>query len=139
MIDHHSLYKGKVLEPMKSEPITLEWLQQYADLSGDDSLIHLNEESAKKAGFSDIVAHGMLSMGIAARLFSPWLNHTIKETIFSVRFISPLYIGDQLFITGEVIEENQKESTFRLRVIGKNQTNQVIIKGLILIELDSYH
>lgn len=47
---------------------TREQIALYARASGDMNPIHLDPERARQAGLQDVIAHGMLQMGLAARL-----------------------------------------------------------------------
>ncbi|WLD91704.1 MaoC family dehydratase [Alkalihalobacillus sp. AL-G] len=126
---------GDKLEPIESEPITLKWLKKYAEISGDQSMIHLDQEAARESGFSNIIVHGMLSMGIASRLLSPWFDQCVRESTFSVRFTAPLYIGDRLIVCGKVIDINHKTSTIRFIVNGRNPSGKLILKGTTELSL----
>ena len=56
---------GELL-PEKSVTLTRGNLANYAGVSGDPNPIHFSDEVARLAGLPDVVAHGMLSMGIGA-------------------------------------------------------------------------
>ncbi|HVB78269.1 MAG TPA: MaoC family dehydratase [Candidatus Nitrosotalea sp.] len=47
---------------------TREQIARYAVASGDLNPIHIDPERARQAGLDDVIAHGMLQMGLAARL-----------------------------------------------------------------------
>jgi len=48
-------------------PITREIIQRYADASGDQNPMHINEEFAVKVGLKGVIAHGLLSFGYGSR------------------------------------------------------------------------
>ena len=47
-------------------------LINYAGVSGDANRIHWDESIAKMAGLPDVIAHGMLTMGLGAGFVSEW-------------------------------------------------------------------
>lgn len=63
---------GELL-PVQRFAITREDLRAYADASGDHNPIHLDEEVALSVGLPGVIAHGMLTLGLAARAVTTWL------------------------------------------------------------------
>jgi acyl dehydratase len=55
-------------------PITREMIKEYADASGDQNPIHINDEFATKVGLKGVIAHGMLSFGFC--------NHHVSDLAF---------------------------------------------------------
>jgi acyl dehydratase len=50
---------------------TSEQIAAYAEASGDHNPIHLDDDFARAAGLPGIIAHGMLQMGLLARVAGP--------------------------------------------------------------------
>jgi oxepin-CoA hydrolase/3-oxo-5,6-dehydrosuberyl-CoA semialdehyde dehydrogenase len=82
--------------------VTLEDIEQFADLTGDHFYAHTDEEAAKANPFFDgRVAHGYLVAALGAGLFvdpapGPVLaNYGLDE----MRFLKPVYPGDELTMT----------------------------------------
>ena len=48
-----------------SVTVTAEMIDAYADLSGDHTPIHVDEEAARKSDFGTRVAHGLLGLSLA--------------------------------------------------------------------------
>ncbi len=59
-------------------------LVKYASASGDHNKIHLDEAFAKSVGLPDIIAHGMLTMGVASRVVTNWVKDITAVKSFSV-------------------------------------------------------
>lgn len=53
--------------------LTREDLRRYADASGDQNPIHQDEAVATSVGLPGVIAHGMLTMGIAVQPAVDWL------------------------------------------------------------------
>jgi 3-hydroxybutyryl-CoA dehydratase len=74
--------------------ITAQEVERYAELSGDHNPIHLDENHAKKYGFSGKVVHGMLTTAKVWSVLSNGLLTSInlpKE--YELAFLSPVYVG----------------------------------------------
>lgn len=61
-------------------------LANYAGVSGDANPIHFSDQAAHLAGLPTVVAHGMLTMGLAGGYLTSWLGDPIAIRKFSVRF-----------------------------------------------------
>ena len=91
-----------------SFPVERADLQRYADASGDDNPIHLDEAAAKAAGLPDVIAHGMYTMGLVSRAILEWLAATGSDariTEFSTRFAKPVVVpagGTAVEVEGKV-------------------------------------
>jgi acyl dehydratase len=60
-------------------------LVNYAGVSGDGNPIHWDESLARLAGLPDVIAHGMLTMGLGAGFVSAWSGDPGAVTRYSVR------------------------------------------------------
>ncbi|KOR89568.1 MaoC family dehydratase [Paenibacillus solani] len=80
--------------------ITAEAIRQYADVSKDDSAIHLNADAAASAGFKRPIVHGMYIMGLAQSLYirehpQQWIS------TYDLKFINPLYVDSDVVFNFE--------------------------------------
>ncbi|MEV0246365.1 fused (3R)-hydroxyacyl-ACP dehydratase subunits HadA/HadB [Nocardia sp. NPDC050712] len=64
---------GDELPPLTAH-LTRGDLVNYAGVAGDVNPIHWNREIAALAGLPDVIAHGMLSMGLGAGFVTNWLG-----------------------------------------------------------------
>jgi acyl dehydratase len=85
-------------------------LVRYAGASGDFNIIHWNERVATSVGLPNVIAHGMLTMGLAARVVTDWLGDPGAVLEYGVRFTRPVVVPDpegaQLVITGRVVSKD---------------------------------
>ena len=58
---------GTTLGPSPSMEITQERINQFADATGDHQWIHIDAERAAKGPFGATIAHGYLTMSLAAK------------------------------------------------------------------------
>ncbi|WP_179466626.1 fused (3R)-hydroxyacyl-ACP dehydratase subunits HadA/HadB [Mycolicibacterium vinylchloridicum] len=68
-------------------------LVNYAGVAGDANPIHWDEDIAKLAGLPDVIAHGMLTMGLGAGFHSAWSGDPGAVTKFAVRLSQPAVVS----------------------------------------------
>jgi acyl dehydratase len=90
--------------------IDRELLKRYADASGDQNPIHQDETFAKSVGLPDVIAHGMLTMGLVGQYVSDWAGGSAKVKEYSARFVKPVVVPAntvvELVVNGVATEEN---------------------------------
>jgi acyl dehydratase len=69
-------------------------LVRYAGASGDFNVIHWNERIATSVGLPNVIAHGMYTMAIAARVVTDWAGDPGAVVDYGVRFTRPLPVPD---------------------------------------------
>jgi acyl dehydratase len=73
-------------------PLTRQDLVRYAGASGDLNPIHYSDQAAEAAGLPGVIAHGMLTMGIAAQLLVNWADDPGAILDYEVRFARPVRV-----------------------------------------------
>jgi acyl dehydratase len=68
-------------------------LVNYAGVAGDANPIHWDEGIAKLAGLPDVIAHGMLTMGLGAGFASAWSGDPGAITRYAVRLSAPAIVS----------------------------------------------
>jgi acyl dehydratase len=68
-------------------------LVNYAGVAGDANPIHWDENLAKGAGLPDVIAHGMLTMGLGAGFASAWSGDPGAVTRYAVRLSQPAIVS----------------------------------------------
>ncbi|MDO8105763.1 MaoC/PaaZ C-terminal domain-containing protein [Isoptericola sp. b441] len=69
-------------------------LVHYAGASGDRNPIHWNERLAREVGLPGVIAHGMLTMGVAINVVVDWLGDPGRVLEYGVRFTRPVEVPD---------------------------------------------
>lgn len=77
---------------MDSVEITRNSLVRYAGASGDFNPIHYRDEAARSVGLDGVLAHGMLTMGLAVAPVTTWLGDRGFVSSYQVRFTKPVYV-----------------------------------------------
>lgn len=80
--------------PSLTVTVRREDLVRYAGASGDFNPIHWNDRMAAALGLPGVIAHGMLTMGSAARVVTDWLDDPADLVEYGVRFTKPVVVPD---------------------------------------------
>ncbi|XVS63985.1 MaoC family dehydratase [Actinosynnema sp. CA-299493] len=105
MIRASEVSVGDELPPL-SIRITRADLVRYAGASGDFNPIHWNERFAREVGLPGVIAHGMLTMALAARVVTEWAGDPGAVVRYGVRFGRPVPVPDD--DKGVVVEVTAK-------------------------------
>jgi acyl dehydratase len=80
--------------PEQTSRVTRADLVRYAGASGDFNVIHWNERVAREVGLPDVIAHGMLTAGLAVRAVTRWVGDPGAVVDYQVRFSRPVVVPD---------------------------------------------
>jgi acyl dehydratase len=72
--------------------LTRDSLVRYAGASGDFNAIHYRDDVATGVGLDGVLAHGMLTMGIAVQPVVEWLGDRGSVVDYQVRFTKPVFV-----------------------------------------------
>jgi acyl dehydratase len=127
---------GDELPPLKLAPISRHQLALYCGGSGDHNPIHVDIDFAKKFGFKDVFAHGMLSMAFLGRLATSWVPQKQVRKL-GTRFTSITWVGDVITVSGKVVgkREENGEKLVDLEVKCTNQNGQSTLEGNATVAL----
>jgi acyl dehydratase len=75
--------------------LTRESLVRYAGASGDFNPIHYRDDIAASVGLPGVLAHGMLTMGIASSVVVSALGDSARITDYGVRFTRPVVVDPE--------------------------------------------
>ena len=86
--------------------LTRESLVRYAGASGDFNPIHYRDDVAARVGLPGVLAHGMLTMGLAVETIVEWLGDSGRILDYGVRFTRPVVVdpesGADVTVTAKV-------------------------------------
>lgn len=86
-----SLEQGQVVRAADIH-LSRESLVRYAGASGDFNAIHYRDDVAAHVGLPGVLAHGMLTMGIAVQPIVDWLGDPARVLDYQVRFTRPVVV-----------------------------------------------
>ncbi len=133
---YNDLKVGDTIPPLVKRPINRTTLALFAGASNDHNPMHIDIDFAKKSGFEDVFAHGMLVMAYLGQVVTNWVPQTaIRE--FSTRFKAITNLGDELSCSG-VIEEKMVvngENCVKLALSVVNQKGEEKLAGSAIVAL----
>lgn len=80
--------------PSLTVQVTRTDLVRYAGASTDFNPIHHSHRAASALGLDDVIAHGMLTMGLALRVVTEWAGDPGRVKSYFVRFTRPVLVPD---------------------------------------------
>lgn len=94
---------GATIEPLSVGPISPAQIAAFADRSGDNNPIHVDEAAARRAGLAASPVPGMQIVAwlhAAAARF----DRAIDVTGLSTRFLAPVAAGETIIISGRIVQ-----------------------------------
>jgi 3-hydroxybutyryl-CoA dehydratase len=120
-----------------TKTITEADLVQFASVSGDRYPLHVDEEYARTTRFGARVAHGLLTASLLSTTNGLLLQRpggiSLAQTL---RFLGPVYVGDTITATTEVVEVIAERRRLRCRTTCVNQRGEVVVDGEALEQKD---
>ncbi|WP_029145840.1 MaoC family dehydratase [Microbacterium luticocti] len=118
--------------------LTRESLVRYAGASGDFNPIHYRDDVAARVGLPGVLAHGMLTMGLAVETIVPWLGDAGRILDYGVRFTRPVVVdpetGADVTVTAKVGAVEADAARIDLTVTCAGTT--VLGKAQVRVRLD---
>lgn len=133
-----SLAVGDEHRAVVVDNLTRTQIVQYAGASGDYNPLHTDEVFVTRvAGYPTVFAHGMLTMGMTARMLTDWVGDG-RLTRYGVRFSRPVWPGDTLTATArvEALREQDGHHLVDLAVSTTNQDGDEVLSGYASARVD---
>jgi len=120
--------------------LTRDTLVRYAGASGDFNPIHYRDDTAQSVGLPGVLAHGMLTMGLAVQPVVDWLGgDSGKVADYQVRFTRPVLVdagaGADVTIVAKVGVLDDDGARIDLTVTFNDET--VLGKAQVRVLLDA--
>lgn len=97
--------------------LTAEDVRTFADLTGDDNPIHIDEEYAKSTRFGKPIVHGVLLLGIISKVLGrDFPGHGSIAVAISCRFLRPVPVGSEITVEIRICEKIDKHRHVKGRV-----------------------
>jgi acyl dehydratase len=115
--DLASLTVGEVVAS-REFALSRDSLVRYAGASGDFNPIHYRDEVAVSVGLPGVLAHGMLTMGLAVQPVVDWAGDPARVVDYQVRFTRPVLVdgtaGALVTVTAKVGALDAEEQIVRV-------------------------
>ena len=106
-IYYEDVEEGDELPPIDIH-LTKDFVRKYAKTAGMDFPRFTDDEGARKEGLPGMIAPGVLSMGLLARLISEW-NHAAQITRIGTTFRSPVLPDCNIHLLGFVTQKDDEQ------------------------------
>ena len=114
-------YTGQPLGTSDWLEITQDQINMFADATDDHQWIHVDEEKAAAGPFGTTIAHGYLTLSLAAPFMEQILHvdnvaMAINYGLNRVRFMAPVPVGSRVRATGEIVDVQEKGPAYEVVV-----------------------
>ena len=112
---------------------------RYAGASGDFNPIHYRDDVAASVGLPGVLAHGMLTMGLAVQPVVDWVGDPGRVVDYQVRFTRPVVVdpaeGALVTVVAKVGRLDEAAARIDLTVTFNGET--VLGKAQAVVRLDA--
>ena len=114
--------------------ITTEMEDMFRAITGDENPLHKDDGYAKEVSggkYESHVAFGMLTASLYSTIAGMYLpgKYSLIHSLERVDFKKPVFVGDELTVTGTVKEKQDDLHLIILDVVIRNQNNKVVSKA----------
>lgn len=128
--NYETIQVGDALPSLTKPAITEVQLVRYSGASGDFNPIHTVHQAGVDSGNGGVITHGMVIMGFVGQMITNWVRpEQVRK--FGVRFTGISRPGDEITVTGKVVEKFivNGEPRVRCEVEAVDQAGQRKVKG----------
>ncbi len=130
------------LQPGDSDSRTLtitdDMIRTFAELTGDTNPVHLDDDYAAGTRFGRRIAHGMIGAGLISATLANDLPG--PGTVYlgqSLQFKMPVYPGDTITATVEVLTVRPDKPIVTLATVCTNQDDEVVLEGEAVVRVSA--
>lgn len=96
--------------------ISDEDVQTFADITGDDNPIHVDEEYAENSRFGTRVVHGVFLLGLISKVLGrDFPGHGSIAVGISCRFLRPVPVNSEVTVEIQVADKNDERRHIKVR------------------------
>ena len=111
--------------------ITESMIDDFAKLTGDFSLIHMDKDYASTTTFEKRVVDGMLLASFLSKIVGMYLPG--KHALYfsqSLDFRQPCFIGDTITVSSRVIDKSTSTKILKIESKITNQEGKILLSGI---------
>ena len=122
------------MEASFNKTVTIEMENRFREISGDNNPLHKDDEFAKKISdgkFQSHAAFGMLTASLYSTIAGMYLpgKYSLIHSFDELSFLKPVFVGDDLTVTGKVVDKVDDLRLIVLKVSIKNQEKKVVSRA----------
>lgn len=100
-----------------SRTLTMEDVRAFADITGDDNPIHIDEAAGKESRFGRPVVHGVYILGLASKVLGRDFPGPGSIAVsLSAKFLRPVPVGEEVTIEVKVAEKMERHRHVKMRM-----------------------
>ena len=100
-----------------SRRLTMADVQTFADVTGDDNPIHIDEEAGRLSRFGRPVAHGVYVLGLASKVLGRDFPGAGSIAVsITAKFLRPVPVGEEVTIEVRVAEKIDARRHVRIKL-----------------------
>lgn len=112
--------------------ITQAMMDSFRGVTGDENPMHTEKSYAEENGFPGVVAYGLLVSSFYSTLAGVHLpgKYCLLQEV-STQFALPVFVGDELYVSGKVVEKNDSVRQIVLKAQILNQDGKKVNRAKI--------
>lgn len=100
-----------------SRTVTMEDVRAFADVTGDDNPIHIDEEAGRASRFGQPVVHGVYVLGLASKVLGrDFPGPGSIAVALSAKFLRPIPVGEEVTIEVKVADKVERHGHVKIRL-----------------------
>lgn len=100
-----------------SRTLTMADVQAFAEVTGDDNPIHIDEEAGRASRFGRPVVHGVYILGLASKVLGRDFPGPGSIAVsLSAKFLRPVPVGEEVTIEVKVSEKIERHGHVKMRM-----------------------
>lgn len=100
-----------------SRTLTMEDVRTFADVTGDDNPIHIDEQAGRESRFGRPVVHGVYVLGLASKVLGrDFPGPGSIAVALSAKFLRPVPVGEEVRIEVKVAEKSDERRHVRIKL-----------------------
>lgn len=128
---YSELYVGK--KENFTVQVTKDLEDCFREMTGDCNPLHKDDDFAKEIGngkFKSHVTFGMLTASFYSTLAGVYLpgKYSLIHSL-DIKFQKPVYIGDELIVSGEIVNKQDELKLIQIKATIRNQNSQNVSKA----------
>lgn len=118
--------------------ITAEMENAFREISGDENPLHKDDIFAYQISngkYKKHIVFGMLTASLYSTMAGMYLpgKYSLIHSFEELSFLKPVFIGDELFVEGVIIDKDEELCLIRIRVTIRNQEKTLVSRAKIKI------
>lgn len=114
--------------------ISVEMENTFRELTGDYNPLHEDDGFAvdvRNGKFKSHVTFGMLTASFYSAMAGMYLpgKYSLIHSFDEISFTNPVYVGDELEVSGKVVDKNEELGLIVLKVHIRNQDKKIVSKA----------